>query len=298
MKVLTYLKDLPVKLTNENQGIISLEGATLYIDEESNRYAYVCFNNHRKKPFFAMILELSQYDIGGHLIKKEKYYVPNCYGNRGKTLLEQPINIDKECEGMEININLAVYSSKIFAGNALVNKNAVKFSFPRLSDQDPLMPNGSATNFAFPEDKPTSQPVQNESSYYMDQINASLNKPTEEKKEEPAPEFDFDSVKHEEPVKEESKTEEVKEEVVKEEVKAEETPVTEEKKEDAVDVNSFAEEDNSLDNDLPVAYPLPMKSSKLFHVVLPIVIGVLAVGLTLLVYFIVRGQVPATPYRP
>ena len=150
MKVLTYLKDLPVKLLNENQSIISLEGATLYIDEESNRYTYVCFNNHYRKPFFALILELGQYDVGGHLIKRENYYVPNCYGAKGKVVLEKPITIDKECEGMEIKINLALYGSKILANEMFVPSNTVNFEFPRLANNEPLEPTGNAG--AFPGD--------------------------------------------------------------------------------------------------------------------------------------------------
>ena len=292
MKVLTYLKDLPVKLVNENKGVIGLEGATLYIDEESNRYAYVCFNNYMKKPFFSLILELSQYDVGGHLIKKEKYYVPNCYGDRGKTALEKPINIDKECEGMEIEITLAVFSNRIFANNQLLKNNDVRFSFPRLSDNDPLMPTGNAASFAFPSDVKEEEKKPEDIYRELGQMAVSSAPATEENKEEKP--FD-ELVEPQEPVKEEKNTDDIYRELIQGKQTLKEEPKDEKAEEPAPEAKP---EEVNPDDELPVVLPNENKRNKLLHVVLPIVFGIVAVGMVLAIYFLVRLGVPSTPYRP
>ena len=143
---LNYLKDLPIKCINDNKQYIEVEGATLYIDEASNRYAYVAFVNKFKKPIFAMILFLNEYDINGHLIKKERYYIPHCYIAKGVYIIEKPIQIDNNCEALEVEVALAFYSNKVFAKNTLMNRDSVEFAFPRLSDNVPLR---ATTNNAF-----------------------------------------------------------------------------------------------------------------------------------------------------
>ena len=272
MKVLTYIKDLPVKLSNENKNVLDLEGATLYLDEEANRYAYVCLNNLTKRPAFALILDLIQYDVGGHLIKKEKYYVPHCFLDHGKNVLEKPINIDKECEAMEINIALAIFSNRVFANDEIRKIRDVVFAFPRLSHNDPLMPRGTAANFYWPKDEDVKEETVTEE------------KPVEYKEVE-NPDFEVPS----EEVKEDAPT------TVKEEAPVEEAPVNEDTPKEETVPAEASEEDVSLPGKF--VRPLPRKKEILLRVVLPIVVGLIALGLFLMVYFIVKGVVPSTPYR-
>ena len=277
MKVLTYIKDLPIKLINENKNYIDIEGSTLYLDEEGNRYAYVCFNNLYRKPFFSLILDLTQFDVGGHLVKKEKYYVPHCFGNKGKVLLERPILIDKECEALEVEIVLAVFSNKVFAHNELRSNNSVSFEFPSIANKGPLMPSGTANQFNWPDEAKKEAPT----SSAVDEV-----------KEEPAPvvEEEVKEVPQETTeVKEEVKApvEEVKEEVV-------ETPKEEEKEE----VKAPVEEVIVIESEEQYVLPLPRKKDLLLRVALPILVGVISVAIFLTVLFIVKGVVPSTPYRP
>ena len=280
MKVLTYIKDLPIKLINDNKSYINVEGSTLYLDEEGNRYAYVCFNNLYRKPFFSLILDLTQYDVGGHLVKKEKYYVPHCFGNKGKVLLERPILIDKECEALEVEIVLAVFSNKVFAHNELRANNSVRFEFPSIANKGPLMPSGTANQFNWPDkaQEVPSNPV----------VEAA---PVAPIVEEPAPVV--------EEVKEELQEEkEVKQEV---ETPKEEAPVEEveaPKEEEKEPSKAPEEETIIIENEEHYVLPLPRKKDLLMRVAIPILVGAIAVGIFLAVLFIVKGVVPSTPYRP
>lgn len=159
MLELNYLKDLPIKYKNSNKKFIEAKGATLYIDNQANRYAFVEFQN-KYRPFFSLILFINQYDIGGHLVKGDRHYVPVCYGNKGSFILDEPISLEKDCEGIEVEVLLAVYSGKCFASERLVSPRQVNYDFPRMDSKAPLKSEGYA-NELFPEIKeaPTAEIV-------------------------------------------------------------------------------------------------------------------------------------------
>lgn len=159
MLELNYLKDLPIKYKNNNKKFIEAKGATLYIDNQANRYAFVEFQN-KYRPFFSLILFINQYDIGGHLVKGDRHYVPVCYGNKGSFILDEPISLEKDCEGIEVEVLLVVYSGKCFASERLVSPRQVNYDFPRMDSKAPLKSEGYA-NELFPEIKeaPTAEIV-------------------------------------------------------------------------------------------------------------------------------------------
>ena len=290
MKVLTYIKDLPVKLTNQNKRYISLVGATLYIDEEANRYAYVCFDNHYKKPFFALILNLTQYDVGGHLIKKEKYYVPNCFGNKGKSVLEKPINVDKECEALEVEIALAVFTNKIFANDQLRQKNTVRFEFPRISN-DPLMPKGNAANFDWPEK--VEEPVEEEAIPVAIEEEAPVEEKVVEEVKETKAAPTIEDIEDDEEIDEEDLIDEDDDDFEEDSIIED---IEEEEEEKAIEPAPTKVEE-SLDDNTIIVRPEPRKKSILLRIVLPFVVFAISLAIFLLVFFVVKSVVPPTPYR-
>ena len=120
MLELKFFKELPCRSLNNNKSFVELAGADLYNDKEGNRYAFLSFKNNYKGPFFSLYLYLKEYDSSGTFLKENKFSVPNFYGKTGLHVINEPIELEKECEGIEVYIYLAEYVGKNFYNDAFV----------------------------------------------------------------------------------------------------------------------------------------------------------------------------------
>ena len=120
MLELKFFKELPCRSLNQNKSFVELAGADLYNDKEGNRYAFLSFKNNYRGPFFSLYLYLKEYDSSGTFLKENKFSVPNIYGRPGLHVINEPIELEKECEGIEVYIYLAEYTKKNFYNDNFV----------------------------------------------------------------------------------------------------------------------------------------------------------------------------------
>ena len=73
---LKFLKDLPIKLTNNNRKLLSVVGGDIYYDAAGNRYGYITFNNLNSSPIFALQLFIREYSIEGKFVRDNEYFDP------------------------------------------------------------------------------------------------------------------------------------------------------------------------------------------------------------------------------
>ena len=126
MLELKFFKELPCRSLNQNKSFVELAGADLYNDKEGNRYAFLSFKNNYRGPFFSLYLYLKEYDSSGTFLKENKFSVPNFYGKQGVHVINEPIELEKECEGIEVFIYLAEYTKKNFYNDKFVSPGSEK----------------------------------------------------------------------------------------------------------------------------------------------------------------------------
>jgi len=119
-----YLKDLPCKQINTNCNQMSLAGGDLYVDCNGSRFVFLGFKNLNREPCFSLYLELKQYDSSGILIKTSKFRFPSIYAPKGLYVTEEPIPVERECNGCEVYISYADFANHIFFEDKLVSRSA------------------------------------------------------------------------------------------------------------------------------------------------------------------------------
>lgn len=126
MLELKFFKQLPCRSLNNNKSYVELAGADLYNDKDGNRYAFLSFKNNYRGPFFSLYLYLKEYDSSGTFLKENRFTVPNFYGKTGLHVINEPIEVEKECEGIEVFIYLAEYVGKNFYNDKFVTPGREK----------------------------------------------------------------------------------------------------------------------------------------------------------------------------
>ena len=118
---LKYYKNIHARLSNTNRKVFSLQDACIYYDAEGNRYCYLTLANLTKKYFFALLLHVKQYDATGQMLKEGKFYLPNVYSGKGLYVLDEPFEVEKECDAVDVYVELAEFSSHHFYKDRFVN---------------------------------------------------------------------------------------------------------------------------------------------------------------------------------
>lgn len=148
MKELKFLKDLPIKLTNENKRVVNVIGGDIYYDVNGNRYGYITFNNLSKSPVFSIQLFIREYSIEGKFIKDTEYFEPYTYYPHGNFVINEPIILDKETEAIEVTIVKITLNSQNFINDRLVgfkNEDYVDL----YQKKAPIKKPGTAASFSF-----------------------------------------------------------------------------------------------------------------------------------------------------
>ena len=147
MTELKFLKDLPIKLANENKRAIGVVGGDIYYDAAGNRYAYVTFNNLSSSPIFALQLFIREYSIEGKFVRDNEYFDPYIYYPKGNFVTNEPIPLDKDTEAIEITIVKATFEKR-----NLINDRYVGFKTEDYLDlyqrKAPVKKPGTATSFS------------------------------------------------------------------------------------------------------------------------------------------------------
>ena len=146
MLELKFFKELPCRSLNQNKSFVELAGADLYNDKEGNRYAFLSFKNNYRGPFFSLYLYLKEYDSSGTFLKENKFSVPNFYGKTGVHVINEPIELEKECEGIEVFIYLAEYTKKNFYNDKFVNPGSEKIEMNLAAMKNQAKVSGNTQN--------------------------------------------------------------------------------------------------------------------------------------------------------
>ena len=151
---LKFLKDLPIKLTNENKRVLNVVGGDIYYDAAGNRYGYITFNNVNSSPIFALQLFIREYSIEGKFVRDNEYFDPYIYYPKGEFVINEPIPLDKDTEAIEVTVVKATLDSRNF-----INDKFVGFKKEDLLDlyqrKAPVKKPGTAGNAQF--DAPTTR---------------------------------------------------------------------------------------------------------------------------------------------
>ena len=148
MKEIKFLKDLPIKLTNENKRVLNVIGGDIYYDTDGNRYGYITFNNVSPSPIFALQLFIREYSIEGKFIKDTEFFEPYVFYSKGNFVINEPILLDKETEAIEVTIVKATLDSRNF-----INDKYAAFKAEDYADlyqrKAPIKKPGTAASFSF-----------------------------------------------------------------------------------------------------------------------------------------------------
>ena len=148
MKELKWLKDLPIKLMNENKRVIGVVGGDIYYDAAGNRFGYITFNNLSSSPIFALQLFIREYSIEGKFVRDNEYFEPYIYYPKGQFVNNEPIPLDKDTEAIEVTVVKATLQSR-----NLINDHYVAFKQEDYVDlyqrKAPVKKPGTATPFNF-----------------------------------------------------------------------------------------------------------------------------------------------------
>ena len=148
MKELKFLKDLPIKLTNNNKRVIGVVGGDIYYDAAGNRYGYITFNNLSSSPIFALQLFIREYSIDGKFVRDNEYFDPYIYYPKGNFVTNMPIPLDKDTEAIEVTIVKATLETR-----NLIDDRYVAFKKEDYADlyqrKAPVKKPGTATSFSF-----------------------------------------------------------------------------------------------------------------------------------------------------
>ena len=116
-----FLKDLPIKLTNQNKKVLEVMGGDVYYDSEGNRYGYITFKNKLKSPIFSLQLFIREYSIEGKFIRDTEFFEPYVFYPMGEFVINQPINLDKETEAIEVTIVKATLNNRNFVNDRFLS---------------------------------------------------------------------------------------------------------------------------------------------------------------------------------
>ena len=117
---LKFLKDLPIKLINNNKRVLSVVGGDIYYDAAGNRYGYITFNNVNSSPIFALQLFIREYSIEGKFVRDNEYFDPYIYYPKGEFVINEPIPLDKDTEAIEVTVVKATLDSRNFIDDRFV----------------------------------------------------------------------------------------------------------------------------------------------------------------------------------
>ena len=157
MKEIKFLKDLPIKLTNNNK-VIDVIGGDIYYDSEGNRYGYITFKNTQKSPIFCLQLFIREYDVDGKFIKDNELFDGYCYYPIGEFVINQPVIFDKETEAIEVTIVKLTFKNRNFIDDRFVSFKAADYA-DLYQRKAPIKKPGTAASFSF--NQPSSGPRAN-----------------------------------------------------------------------------------------------------------------------------------------
>ena len=120
MTELKFLKDLPIKLMNENKRVLSVVGGDIYYDAAGNRYGYITFNNITSSPIFALQLFIREFSIEGKFVRDNEYFDPYIYYPKGNFVINEPIPLDKDTEALEVTVVKATLEKRNFINDKFV----------------------------------------------------------------------------------------------------------------------------------------------------------------------------------
>ena len=153
MTELKFLKDLPIKLTNDNKRVLSVVGGDIYYDAAGNRFGYITFNNLSSSPIFALQLFIREYSIEGKFVRDNEYFEPYIYYPKGNFVNNEPIPLDKDTEAIEVTIVKATLDKR-----NLIDDRYVGFKKEDYADlyqrKAPVKKPGTATSFSFNQSAP------------------------------------------------------------------------------------------------------------------------------------------------
>ena len=159
MKELKFLKDLPIKLTNNNKRVLSVVGGDIYYDAAGNRYGYITFNNLGSSPIFALQLFIREYSIEGKFVRDNEYFDPYIYYPKGNFVINEPIPLDKDTEAIEVTVVKATLEKR-----NLIDDRYVAFKAEDYADlfqrKAPVKKPGTATSFSFNQQAPRNYEVE------------------------------------------------------------------------------------------------------------------------------------------
>ena len=147
MKELKFLKDLPIKLTNNNKRVIGVVGGDIYYDAAGNRYGYITFNNLSSSPIFALQLFIREYSIEGKFVRDNEYFDPYIYYPKGNFVTNEPIPLDKDTEAIEVTVVKATLDSRNFINDRFVGFKKEDY-LDLYQRKAPVKKPGTATSFS------------------------------------------------------------------------------------------------------------------------------------------------------
>lgn len=167
MREIKFLKDLPIKLTNNNKRVLKVVGGDIYYDADGNRYGYITFNNVSKSPIFSLQLAIREFSIDGKFVRDNEYFEPYIYYPSGNFVINEPIVLDKDTEAVEVTIVKVTLESRNFINDKFVGFKAEDY-IDLYQRKAPIKKPGTATTFSF------NQPVNNQNPSNNDGVNGDV----------------------------------------------------------------------------------------------------------------------------
>ena len=115
-----FLKDLPIKLTNNNKSVLTVLGGDIYYDSDGNRYGFISFRNPNKSPVYALQLAIREYSVDGKFIRDNELFEGYTYYPTDDFVINEPILLDKEAEAIEITIVKITFRKTNFINDRFV----------------------------------------------------------------------------------------------------------------------------------------------------------------------------------
>lgn len=153
MKEIKFLKDLPIKLTNNNKRVLKVIGGDIYYDTDGNRYGYITFNNVSKSPIFSIQLAIREFSIDGKFVRDNEYFESYVYYPTGNFVINEPIVLDKDTEAVEVTVVKVTLESRNFIDDKFVGFKAEDY-IDLYQRKAPIKKPGTATTFSFNQAAP------------------------------------------------------------------------------------------------------------------------------------------------
>lgn len=158
MKEIKFLKDLPIKLTNSNKRIVDVIGGDIYYDADGNRFGYITFNNVSNSPIFSLQLFIREYSIEGKFVRDNEYFEPYVFYAKGNFVINEPIQLDKETEAIEVTVVKVTLNTRNFIDDRFVAFKQEDYA-DLYQKKAPIKKPGTAASFSF--NQPSSGPRAN-----------------------------------------------------------------------------------------------------------------------------------------